>query len=58
MLERSGDTGGYAEPAAGKAGLRKVDSLVVKYARRFEALMGRENSTEAADSTLARKAAI
>ena len=58
MLERSGDTGGYAEPAAGKAGLRKVDSLVVKYAERFEDLMGREISTETADSTLARKAAI
>ena len=49
MLERSGDTGGYAEPAAGKAGLRKVDSLVVKYAERFEDLMGREISTEAAE---------
>ena len=29
-------------PAAGIAGLSEVDSLVVKYARCFEGVMGRE----------------
>ena len=46
------------DPAAGKAGLREVDSFVVKYAERFEDLKGSKNICEATDSTLARKVAI
>jgi hypothetical protein len=43
----------------GRAGIREVDILVVKYARSFEGLIWRENiSTEETDSALTRKAAI
>ena len=46
------------DPATGKAGLREVDSSVVKYAECFEVLRGSINACEATDSTLARKVAI
>ena len=45
-------------PVTGKAGLREVDNLVVKYARCFEDLRGSINACEVTDSTLARKVAI
>jgi hypothetical protein len=58
MFERSRDTGGYSERAAGSARPSEIDSRVVKYARRFEGVTGRENKYRSEDSTLARKAAI
>ena len=46
------------DPVTGKAGLREVDSSIVKYVERFEGLTGSKNTCEATDSTLARKVAI
>ncbi len=43
MFERGRDTGGYSERAAGRARPSEIDSRVVKYARRFEGVTGREN---------------
>ena len=43
LFERSGDAGGQVVPAAGIVGPSEVGSLVVKYARCSEGVMGREN---------------